>query len=248
MTKIISKAGFAFLLVFCITVCKILAQNIAPVVKTDKGYIKGVTENGISVFKGVPYAAPPVNALRFKSPVDHIVWTDTLPAQKFGVVATQTSGKKVIGSEDCLTLNIYTPKADRQKRAVLVWVHGGSMTAGAGKGQDGHAFADHDDIVTVTINYRLGVFGFMYLGDLNKAYSASGNNGVLDCIMALKWIKQNITAFGGDPDRVTVVGESAGAKLLSAVLVSPKSKGLFQQYIAESGSVQCIRDTITRKK
>jgi len=238
---------YSFSLFVFITAYKVDAQNLSPVVKTNKGYILGAIENNISVFKGVPYAAPPLGELRFKPPVDHDLWKDTLSALKFGSVATQNSSKSVVGSEDCLSLNIYTPNADRQKRAVLVWVHGGSMTAGAGKGQDGHGFADRDDIVTVTINYRLGVFGFMYLGDVDKGYAASANNGVLDCIMALTWIRKNIAAFGGDPNRVTIMGESAGAKLLSAVVVSPKAKGLFQQYIAESGSVQCIRDTITAK-
>jgi len=235
------------LLSLIISVFTTSAQVPNPVVKTNKGYVLGAVENGIDVFKGIPYAAPPVGTLRFKPPVEHTAWKDTLAASKFGSVATQFSNKKVIGSEDCLSLNVYTPKNDHQKRAVVVWVHGGSMTSGAGKGQDGHAFADHDDIVTITINYRLGVFGFMYLGDVDKSYAASANNGVLDCIMALSWIKQNIAAFGGDPDRVTIMGESAGAKLLSAVIVSPKVKGLFQQYIAESGSVQCIRDTVTAK-
>jgi para-nitrobenzyl esterase len=112
---------------------------------------------------------------------------------------------------------------------------------------NGHAFADNDDIVTVTINYRLGALGFLYLGDVDKRYAASGNNGLLDCIMALRWIKENISSFGGDPNRITVMGESAGAKLLSAVMVAPKSKGLFRQLIAESGSVQCVRDTVTAK-
>ena len=244
--KIKPVLSYILLLLF-ITSYKAAAQNLNPVVKTSKGYVTGAVENGILVFKGIPYAAPPLGGMRFMPPVEHALWKDTLPAQQFGAVATQNSGKKVTGSEDCLSLNVYTPKADRQKRAVVVWVDGGSMTSGAGKGQDGHAFADHDNIVTVSINYRLGVFGFMYLGDVDKRYAASANNGVLDCIMALRWIKQNIAAFGGDPQRVTIMGESAGAKLISAVLVSPQSKGLFQQYIAESGSVQCIRDTVTAK-
>lgn len=223
------------------------AQNTNPVVKTNHGYVKGVTENGIAVFKGVPYAAPPEGTRRFMPPVAHADWNDTLATQQFGAIATQPGGKNVQGSEDCLSLNIYTPKTDSKKRAVVVWVHGGSMTAGAGKGENGHAFADKDDIVTVTINYRLGALGFLYLGDLDKRYAQSGNCGLLDCIAALEWIKQNISAFGGDPNRVTLMGESAGAKLLSAVLVSPKSKGLLNQYIAESGSVQCVRDIATAK-
>ncbi|ASU35527.1 carboxylesterase/lipase family protein [Mucilaginibacter xinganensis] len=229
-----------------IALTKVLAQN-QPVVKTNKGYIRGEFENGTAVFKGVPYAAPPVGAARYLPPAEHVAWKDTLQTQKFGPIATQPDRRQVLGTEDCLSLNIYTPKTDNKKRAVLVWVHGGSMTAGAGKGEDGHAFADNDDIVTVTINYRLGALGFLYLGDLDNRYAQSGNNGLLDCVMALKWIKQNIALFGGDANRVTIMGESAGAKLISAVLVSPKSKGLFQQYIAESGSVQCIRDTLTAK-
>lgn len=233
------------LLIICV-VCKVSAQT-NTLVKTNKGYVRGLTENNISVFKGIPYAAPPIGNLRFMPPVEHISWSDTLSATKFGAIATQTSGNKIAGSEDCLSLNIYTPNADDHKRAVVVWVHGGSMTSGSGKGMNGHAFADRDDIVTVTINYRLGAFGFLYLGDVNKRYAESGNCGLLDVIAALKWLNKNIAAFGGDPNRVTIMGESAGAKLISAVLVSPQSKGLFNQYIAESGSVQCIRDTITAK-
>lgn len=226
--------------------CKVSAQN-DPVVKTDKGYISGIIENNIQVFKGIPYAAPPVGDLRFMPPIAHTVWVDTLATTNFGPVATQYSGNKVIGSEDCLSLNLYTPKADDHKRAVVVWIHGGSLTNGSGKGMNGHAFADHYDIVTITINYRLGAFGFLYMGDVDKRYAQSGNCGVLDVIEALKWIKQNIASFGGDPNRVTIMGESAGAKLISAVMVSPRSKGLFQQCILESGSVQCIRDTATAK-
>jgi para-nitrobenzyl esterase len=219
------------------------AQTVAPVVKTNKGYVRGINENSIAVFKGIPYAAPPVGNLRFKPTKEHDPWRDTLLTTQFGAMAKQASG----GSEDCLTLNVYTPKPDKAKRPVLVWVHGGSMTSGSGKGQNGHAFSDQDNIITVTINYRLGIFGFTYLDDVDKAYAGSSNNGVLDCIMALKWVRQNIAAFGGDPNRVTIMGESAGAKLVSAVLASPASRGLFQQYIAESGSVQCIRDINTAK-
>jgi len=242
MFKLFKKSRFLFLLILILFAAGLSnAQSIKPIVKTNKGYVRGINENGIVVFKGIPYAAPPVGSLRFKPTKEHAAWTDTLAATEFGAIATQSSG----GSEDCLTLNVYTPQIDKAKRPVVVWVHGGSMTAGSGKGQNGHAFSDKDDIVTVTINYRLGVLGFTYLDDISKDYAGSGNNGVADCIMALKWIKQNIEAFGGDPEKVTIMGESAGAKLVSAVLVSPKSKGLFQQYIAESGSVQCVRDLNT---
>jgi len=234
----------ALCLVVLITL-KASAQT--PVVKTKAGYIRGVTENGIAVFKGIPYAQPPVDDLRYLPPVEHAAWADTLNTKAFGSIAAQPFGNKPTGSEDCLSLNLYTPAADNHKRAVVVWVHGGSMTNGSGKGMDGHAFADKDDIVTITINYRLGALGFLYLGDVDKKYAQSGNLGLLDVVMALRWIRQNITAFGGDTNRVTVMGVSAGAKLLGAVMVSPASKGLYSQAILESGSVQCIRDSITSK-
>ena len=169
------------LLFLTITAFRVSAQDLNTVVKTKDGYIRGGVENGILVFKGIPYAAPPLGALRFKPPVEHAAWNGMLSALKFGPIATQFSDGKVFGSEDCLSLNIYTPAADDKKRAVVVWVHGGSLTSGAGKGQNGHAFADHDDIVTVTINYRLGVFGFLYLGDLDKSYAPQG---IMACSIA----------------------------------------------------------------
>ncbi|WCT11439.1 carboxylesterase/lipase family protein [Mucilaginibacter jinjuensis] len=223
------------------------AQNI--VVKTTKGYIKGIQENQSIIFRGVPYAQPPVAELRFKAPQPHFAWKDTLLCEKFGNTAVQGGdGGKVRGNEDCLSLNIYTPAIQpKTKMPVVVWVHGGSLTVGSGIGMNGHAFADRDSVIAVTINYRLGIFGFMYLGDVDKSLRTSGNNGLLDLMMALKWIKENINSFGGDPSRVTVMGESAGAKLTSTLLLTPQSKGLFSQLVLESGGVQCVRDSVTAK-
>ncbi len=239
----LSKACFSLLL--CFFVFQVSAQS--PVVKTAEGYIRGVIENGIPVFKGIPYAQPPVGSLRYMPPMGHEHWTDTLNAAAFGSPAVQPGGTKASGTENCLYLNLYTPAVDQGRRPVVVWVHGGSMTNGSGSGMNGHAFADKDDIVTITINYRLGALGFLYLGDMDPHYAQSGNLGLLDVVAVLKWIRENITAFGGDPDKVTLMGESAGAKLISAVMVSPASKGLFQQAILESGAVQCIRDTTTAR-
>jgi len=236
------------LLSFCFLLFTLKLTAQAPVVKTHQGYMKGVSESGIAVFKGIPYAQPPVGNLRFQPPMPRQAWSDTLSAVQFSSSALQPSGAATSGSEDCLYLNLYTPGIDHQKRAVVIWVHGGSMTAGSGKSMDGHAFADKDDIVTITINYRLGALGFLYLGDLGKEYRQSGNLGLLDVIAALQWVHDNIAIFGGDPNRVTVMGESAGAKLLSAVMVTPASRGLYQQAILESGSVQCIRDSVTAGK
>ena len=216
-----------------------------PVVRTRSGWVRGVAEDGVAVFRGIPYAQPPVGELRWRPPVEHAVWRDTLAAVSYGSAALQPGGGGVSGSEDCLYLNLYTPGLGGHARPVVVWVHGGSMTGGSGKGMNGHAFSDGDDIVTVTINYRLGALGFLYMGDVG--FRQSGNLGLLDVVAALKWVQENIAAFGGDPGRVTVMGESAGAKLLSAVMVAPVSKGLFQQAILESGAVQCIRDSVTAK-
>lgn len=224
-----------------------MASAQGPVVRTRAGWVRGRLESGVAVFKRIPYAQPPVGGLRWRPPVEHAVWKDTLEADRFGPAALQPAAGGVTGSEDCLYLNLYTPGVDGRKRAVVVWVHGGSMTGGSGKGMNGHAFADGDDIVTVTINYRLGALGFLYMGDVDAGYRQSGNLGLLDVIASLRWVHDNIVAFGGDPGRVTVMGESAGAKLLSAVMVAPASKGLYQQAILESGAVQCIRDSGTAK-
>ncbi|MDE1193558.1 MAG: carboxylesterase family protein [Arachidicoccus sp.] len=219
------------------------------IVRTENGYIKGVREYNCFVFKGVPYAQPPIGLLRFKAPVELKKRSDTLDCTKFGSAAAQSgSNNSVAGDENCLFLNVYTNNIKPAKlQPVAIWIHGGGMTGGSGSGTNGHAFADNDSIVTITINYRLGAFGFLELNDLGKDYASSGNNAVLDCIEALKWIKRNIKKFGGDPDNITVMGQSAGAKLASAVLVTPLSKGLINAAILESGAVQCIRDTVTAK-
>jgi para-nitrobenzyl esterase len=223
-----------------LTALAVLCQCAAfadPVIKTSHGYIRGVQEKEVHVFKGIPYA----RAARFKAPVQGRNWSDTLSCTAFGPVAPQAGD----GSEDCLSLNLYAPASGR-KMPVVVWVHGGGMTGGSGKGMNGHAFADHDSIITITINYRLGALGFLYMGDV-PGYETAPNNGLLDLIMALRWIQENISAFGGDPAQVTVMGESAGAKLTSVLLVTPAAKGKYKQLILESGSVNCIRDLATVK-
>jgi para-nitrobenzyl esterase len=226
-------------------------QPAGPVAHISNGYIKGIQEDHSFIFKGIPYAKPPVGNLRFKAPQAPESWRDTLSCEQFGNVAAQSgnTANSLQGSEDCLSLNVYTPRVSAKgKLPVVVWVHGGGMTGGSAKSMNGRAFSDRDSIVTVTINYRLGVFGFLYLGDKDQHYLSSGNNGLLDCIMALKWIKQNIAQLGGDPDRVTVMGQSAGAKLTSTLLLAPEAKGYFRQLVLESGSVQCVRDTVTAKE
>ncbi len=188
----------------------------APVVHTTSGQVRGVVEDGIAVFRGIPYAEPPVGELRFRPPVARQHWTGVFDAARFGPTVTQLyvfDSDAQVGAaanpagDDCLNLNVWTPSPSRSRLPVMVWIHGGAFKTGAGSDSyaDGATFA-RDGVVTVTINYRLHVLGFLYLGD----NPGSGAFGLLDQIAALRWVRDNIAAFGGDPDNVTVAGQSAG--------------------------------------
>lgn len=216
--------------------------------KTVNGMVEGTAEaSGIRSFKGIPFAQPPVGPLRWKEPMPVKNWQGVRKTQKFGPRAMQNAVFGDMGfrsdgmSEDCLYLNVWTPaKSAKEKLPVLVYFYGGGFIAGDGsEGRyDGESMAKKG-IVSLTVNYRLGVFGFMASADLTKesAHHASGNYGYLDQAAALQWVKQNIAAFGGDPERVTIAGESAGSLSVSALMASPLSKDLFAAAIGESGSV-----------
>lgn len=240
--KILTSLCSLFLLL------NVLTAQDSIVLATHLGAIKGIKEGESWIFKGVPYAEPLTDETRFQPSLPKQRWRDTMDCRHFSSSAPQYGNKKNIvkGNENCLFLNINTPvNKPRKKMPVLVWVHGGGMTNGQGADMDGRAFSDRDGVVTVTINYRLGVLGFLYLDDVAKGIS--GNNGLLDLMMALHYIQENISAYGGDPKQVTVMGESAGAKLTSTLLLTPQSKGLFKQMVLESGGIQCVRDTVTAK-
>ncbi|MCC8424900.1 carboxylesterase/lipase family protein [Mucilaginibacter sp. UR6-11] len=235
-----------FLLIFILTSMNIYAQN--PQIKTANGTLQGVTEvSGIISYKGIPFAQPPVGELRWKEPQPPLNWTGIRKADHFGPQAMQraiygdmrfrSDGK----SEDCLYLNIWTPaKTASQKLAVLVYFYGGGFNAGDGSEYryDGEALAKKG-IITVTVNYRLGIFGFLAHPELTaeSAHHSSGNYGLLDQHAALVWVKKNIAAFGGDPDKITIGGESAGSMSVCGQVASPLSKGLFRAAIGESGSL-----------
>ena len=220
----------------------------APRVKTANGTVEGTAEaSGIYAYKGIPFAAPPVGSLRWKEPQPVKNWTNVRPAKNFGPRAMQRAifgdmGFRSDGmSEDCLYLNVWTPaKSDKEKLPVLVYFYGGGFVAGDGyEGRyDGESMA-RKGIVTLTVNYRLGAFGFMAHPELTaeSPRKASGNYGYLDQSAALRWVQQNIAAFGGDPKRVTIAGESAGSISVSAQMVSPLSKNLIAGAIGESGSL-----------
>lgn len=218
-----------------------------PLVKIANGVLKGTQEpSGVNAFKGIPFAAPPVGALRWKEPQPVANWSGQREATQFGPNGMQTNVFGDMGfrskamSEDCLYLNVWTPSGAKKGLPVLVYFYGGGFVAGDGSEAryDGESMATKG-IVAVTVNYRLGVFGFMAHPELTQEspHHASGNYGLLDQAAALKWVQQNIRAFGGDPGRVTIAGESAGSVSVSAQMASPLSKGLIAGAIGESGSL-----------
>jgi para-nitrobenzyl esterase len=216
-------------------------------IKTDKGTVEGAftNNNQVRAFKGIPFAAPPIGKLRWQPPQPAAKWKGIRPAKDFGSHCIQSSGYPDMifhdpgPSEDCLTLNVWTP-ADAKPGSlpVMVWIYGGGFVSGgtSENRQDGQ-FLAHRNVVVVSMNYRLGIFGFFELPELTaeSPHHASGNYGLLDQTAALAWVKNNIAAFGGDPNNVTIFGESAGSISVSAQMASPLARGLFAKAIGESG-------------
>jgi para-nitrobenzyl esterase len=208
---------------------------------TQSGEIRGLRSGGVSVYRGIPYAAPPVGELRFAPPQDASPWDGVRDCTEFAPQAVQYmpfAGQAM--SEDCLALNVWTPArpGDDAKLPVYVFIHGGGFAEGAGSlpMYDGTGFA-RKGIVAVTINYRLNAIGFFASRETFKRYGTTGNWGILDQVKALEWVKENISVFGGDPDKVTIGGESAGSFSVSILMTSPLAKGLFRGAILESGTI-----------
>ena len=221
-----------------------------PVARVKEGRLEGVAADGVSAFLGVPFAAPPVGARRWRAPEPAPAWGDVRPADRFGPSCVQMIAPQGFGpwtaeyvvqgpvSEDCLYLNVWAPVGQAgAKLPVLVWIHGGAFMAGSGSVPiyEGAALA-RKGVVVVTVNYRLGALGFLAHPELTREAGASGNYGLLDQIAALRWVQDNIAAFGGDPARVTIAGQSAGAMSVTSLLQSPLAPGLFARAIAESGA------------
>lgn len=220
-----------------------------PTVKTQAGDLVGVEENHIFSFKGIPYAAPPVGDLRWKAPQSPSAWTAPRDASRFRNVCIQvatgmpegeedqTKGK-ILGNEDCLYLNVYSPNsaAPNNRLPTMVWIHGGGFVFGAGSDYDASVFAQKHGVVVVTLNYRLASLGFLALPSLKaEAGGNAGNYGLMDQQAALRWVQNNIAAFGGDPGNVTLFGESAGGMSICAQLASAAAAGLFHKAIIQSG-------------
>lgn len=208
-------------------------------VKVEGGYIQGIVTEDMVIYKGIPYAAPPLGELRWKAPQPLIPWEGVRSATEFAPGPMQINYTTGF-SEDCLYLNVWSPaKTPKDKLPVMVWIHGGGFSAGftAEYTYDGENIARLGDVIVVSIGYRLGKLGFMALPELSaeSPNGVSGNYGLLDMIQGLQWVKKNIKAFGGDPNKVTIFGESAGGIAVSMLCASPLAKGLFEGAICESG-------------
>ncbi|MBX3565535.1 MAG: carboxylesterase family protein [Sphingomonas sp.] len=220
-----------------------LAQ--VPVVQAPAGTVQGTGQGDIRIFKGIPFAQPPVGAMRWKPPVELPAWEGVRNAASFGPACVQPHARAAgiytnppeRMSEDCLTLNIWAPK-NAAKLPVFVWIHGGALVGGYSHERmyDGARMAQRGGAIVVSINYRLGILGYLAHPELSResAEGISGNYGLLDQIAALRWVQRNIAAFGGDPGNVTIAGESAGALSVMYLLASPQARGLFHKAIAQS--------------
>jgi para-nitrobenzyl esterase len=224
---------------------------MAAQVQTRSGRLEGAREGELFVFRGIPFAAPPVGPRRFRPPQPVAPWTGARGATRFGGSAPQRPLRLdflpgfEVGpqDEDCLYLNVTTPGLDDARRPVLVWIHGGGFAIGSGSQTmyDATRLARRGDVVVVTINYRLGALGFLELSELlGEEYSGAGNLGILDQVAALRWVRDEIEAFGGDPRNVTIFGESAGGMSVGTLLGTPAAAGLFQRAIPQSGAAHNV--------
>jgi para-nitrobenzyl esterase len=226
----------------------------AVIADTAAGKIRGAVERGVNIFKGIPYAAPPIGARRFRPPHSVAPWSGVRDALAYGARAMQDDNAFALPpallklfvmaepmpmNEDCLFLNVWTPAlSDGRKRPVMFWCHGGAFIAGSGSSPwyDGTNLAAKGDVVVVTINHRLGAFGYLHLEDIaGREFESAGVAGMLDIVAALKWVRDNIANFGGDPDNVTIFGESGGGAKVCVLMAMPEARGLFHKAIIQSG-------------
>ncbi len=218
------------------------------------GFIRGIEEEGTIAFKGIPFAKPPVGKLRFKAPLPYGEWEGVLDCTRYGSRPVQVpppwclDQKQAVYSEDCLNLNVWTPSADAEKRPVIFSIFGGGFMEGSNSelGSEGYRLVKKRNVVVVSPNYRVGALGALYLREiLGEDYKDSGNLTLLDQILALKWVRDNIQFFGGDPEHVVIIGQSAGGKSVMQLMLSKEGRGLFHGAVAMSGSLQSVKDTQT---
>jgi len=222
------------------------ADSDSVVTETSSGKIRGTVAGDIKIFKGIPYGGNTAGANRFMPPAKPAKWAGVRDALAYGPTAPQTvgAGRGRAGAppetEDCLVLNVWTPSASGGKRPVMVWLHGGGFSSGSGSSaiNDGTSLAHSSDVVVVTINHRLNVLGSTYLGEAaGPDFALSGSVGILDIVAALEWVRENIGHFGGDPNLVTIFGQSGGGRKVATLMSMPSAKGLYHRAIIESGAV-----------
>ena len=229
-----------FLITACIAICSAMSFAQQPsAVKVSEGLVQGISENGLTVYKGIPFATPPVGELRWRAPQPAAKWKGVKQTVKYAPAPMQGGNPPSGKSEDCLYLNIWSPaKSAKEKLPVLVWIYGGGFSFGSTSepGYNGEKLAKKG-VILVSIAYRVGQLGFLAHPELSSESSGhvSGNYGILDQIAGLKWIQKNIAAFGGDPKKVTIFGESAGGISVSMLCASPLAKGLFRGAVSQSG-------------
>lgn len=226
----------------------ILAWNGRAALATRLGEVQGLSNGKVNAYLGLPFAKPPIGALRFRAPESIEAWQSPVSATALPNVCMQAgTGLDVpessVFSEDCLYLNIFTPAqssaeaAEDVRRPVLFWIHGGSFTAGSANGYDGSVLAEQGSVVVVAINYRLGAFGFLDLSQYGAEFAGSASNGIRDQILALTWVRDNIADYGGDASNVTIFGESAGGQSVFSIIASPSADGLYHKAISHSGGL-----------
>jgi para-nitrobenzyl esterase len=220
------------------------ADGDSVVAETSYGKVRGTLSSNIKIFKGIPYGVDTSGSNRFMPPVKPAKWSGVRDALAYGPTAPQTAGggkgKGPAETEDCLVLNVWTPSVTGGKRPVMVWLHGGGFSSGSGSTaiNDGTSLAHTSDVVVVTINHRLNVLGQTYLGEVaGPGFAGSGSVGIQDIVAALQWVRDNIAPFGGDPNLVTIFGQSGGGRKVATLMAMPSAKGLFHRAIIESGAL-----------
>ncbi len=244
-------------LIFFAILALLLKINFAeaaatPIIQTDSGKVQGVIERGVECYKGIPYAAPPVGNLRWRPPVAPESWSGVKQVTEYANYSAQKDDLSFFstpgGSEDCLYLNVFVPQNSKNKKLpVFFWIHGGALSVGSSNDYDPVPLAKIGECVVVTFNFRLGILGFFGHPAIDNEGHAAINYGLMDQVAALDWVQKNISQFGGDPNKVTIAGQSTGAQSVLALMTSPKAKGKFQAAVSMSGST-IIAESLTKEE
>lgn len=253
MKKLINFRTLFFLMAVLLIKINLVSAASTQVIQIDSGKIQGVIERGVECYRGIPYAAPPVGNLRWRPPVAPESWDGVKQVTEYANYSAQKDDLGVFsnagGNEDCLYLNVFVPqdaKSKGKKLPVFFWIHGGALSVGSSNDYDPVPLAKTGESIVVTFNFRLGILGFFGHPAIDNEGHAAINYGLMDQVAALEWVQKNISQFGGDPNKVTIAGQSTGAQSVLALMTSPKAKGKFQAAVSMSGST-IIVDSLTKE-